>query len=219
MRWLKWTFMVFIVAMFSSTVVCWAEVIELKTGQKVEGTLKSVTSADVILDVAGQRVTFPRKKVAAIYFGAPPRTTGATPLNDALRVLKGLQSATSAGINYRDYAPRVTDAKIQVDQMLMDAPDGPVKTALLEALGFYVYASNVWNARVTESNYEEISLNPLYNKCEPLKREVAWLAKESKSSGKLIQPRGIRISIVGASPLFNCANEQVKEAESLLRGQ
>jgi hypothetical protein len=35
MRYLKWIFMVSIVAMLSSAVVCWAEVIELKTGQKV----------------------------------------------------------------------------------------------------------------------------------------------------------------------------------------
>jgi hypothetical protein len=135
--------------------------------------------------------------------------------------LKGLQSATSAGINYRDYAPRVTDAKIQVDQMLMDAPDSPVKTALLEALEFYVYASTVWNAHVTKSNYEEISLNPLYNKCEPLKQEVKRLDKGSKTSGTLSQSeyRGITISFVGVSPLFNCADERVKEAESLLRGQ
>jgi len=31
-----------------------AEVIELKTGQKVEGALKSVTATEVLLDVAGE---------------------------------------------------------------------------------------------------------------------------------------------------------------------
>src|SRR5207302_1764807 len=134
-------------------------------------------------------------------FGAPPRSLVGSPLNDALKVLKGLQSATSAGVNYRDYAPRVTDAKIQVDQLLGDAPDGPTKTALAEALGFYVYASNAWNAGIAKSNYEAVALNPLYDKCEPLKREVERLDAErldqkrsvlSQSTG-----RGIAISITG----------------------
>src|SRR3989442_1564662 len=116
-----------IIAVLAIVMASDAEVIELKTGQRVEGTVKSVNSTEVLLDVAGQPVTFPREKVAAIYFGAPPRGLVGSPLNDVLKVLKGLQSATGAGVNYRDYAPRVTDAKIQVDQLLGDTPDGPAK--------------------------------------------------------------------------------------------
>ena len=111
-----------------STLPCVAEVLELKTGQRIEGTLKSVTLSDVVLDVAGQSLTLPREKVAAIYFGEPPKNVVGNPLHDALRVLKGLQSATTAGVNYQNYAPRVTDAKIQVDQMLGDAPDAPARS-------------------------------------------------------------------------------------------
>lgn len=195
---------------FAVVAACAAEVVELKTGQRVEGELKSVTPTEVLLDVAGQPITFPREKVAIIYFGTPPKGSGGSPLSDALRVLKGLQSATSAGVNYRDYAPRVTDAKIQVDQMLGDAPDGPIKIALADALGFYVYASNAWNARVARSNYEVIALNPLYEKCEPLKREVERL---DRGRSRELSSRGISISIVGVSPLFDCANERLNEAE------
>ena len=149
--------------------------------------------------------------------GAPPKTVGGSLLNDALRVLKGLQSATSAGVNYRDYAPRVTDAKIQVDQILGEAPDGPLKTALAEALGFYVYASNAWNAGIARSNYEAVALNPLFEKCEPLKRKIESLDSRSWVPGAT--GRGIAIAISGVEPLFNCANERVIAAERLLRGQ
>lgn len=215
-------FMTLAVACVATLIIvlrCDAEVVELKTGQRVEGVVKSVTAAEVLLDVAGQSLSFPREKVAAIYFGPPPRTTGGSPLNDALRVLKGLRSATSAGVNYRDYAPRVTDAKIQVDQMLGDAPDGPIKMALAEALGFYVYASNAWNAQIAGSNYEAIALNPLFEKCEPLKRKMESLDPRLSRGLPAATSRGISISIVGVEPLLNCASERVSAAEGLLRGQ
>lgn len=208
-----------IVATLTMLVVCEAEVIELKTGQRVEGALKSVTSTEVVFDVAGQTLTFPREKVAAIYFGAPPKTSGGSPLSDALKALKGLQSATTAGVSYRDYAPRVTDVKIQVDQLLGDAPDDPVKSALVEALGFHVYASNAWNARIASSNYDAVASDPLYDKCEPLKREVERLDPGTSAASERLLRRGITISLAGVPLIWNCASERVNEAERLLRGQ
>ncbi len=51
----------------------WADVIELKTGQRVEGTFKQATPAGVVIEVGGQPITFEQEKVRAIYFGpAPP---------------------------------------------------------------------------------------------------------------------------------------------------
>lgn len=207
-----------VAALMSIVPTCDAETVELKTGQRIDRVVKSVTETEVLLDVAGQSVAFPREKVAAIYFAAPPKAGAGNPLNDALRVLKGLQSATTAGVNYRDYAPRVTDAKIQVDQILGDVPDGPIKTALAEAVGFYVYASNAWNARIARSNYEAVALNPLFEKCEPLKREIERLDRRGSGGLSPATSRGISISIAGVEPLFNCANERVTAAERLLRG-
>ena len=198
---------------------CAAETVELKTGQRIEGVVKSVTAEEVLLDVAGQALKFPRENVSAIYFAAPPKGTVVNPLNDALRVLKGLQSATSAGVSYRDYAPRVTDAKIQVDQMLGDAPDGQAKTTLAEALNFYVYASNAWNARIARSNYEALAVNPLFEKCQPLKRQIESLDRRGAGGLSAATSRGISISIAGVEPLFNCANERVTTAEQFLRGK
>jgi len=52
-----------------------ADTVELKTGQRIDGDLKSVTSTNVLLDVAGQLLTIARAKVNAIYYGALPLTT------------------------------------------------------------------------------------------------------------------------------------------------
>jgi hypothetical protein len=38
------------------------------------------------------------------------------PASDALDALKGLRSVTEVGLSYRDYAPRVLDAKVKVGQ-------------------------------------------------------------------------------------------------------
>lgn len=55
-----------------------AEVVELSGGEWVEGKLREVTPAGVVVEVGGQTVTFPPDRVLAIYFrassqGAPPQ--------------------------------------------------------------------------------------------------------------------------------------------------
>jgi hypothetical protein len=196
---------------------CAAETVELKSGERNEGTLKAITADEVVLEVAGQPLKFPRQNVSAIYFGAPPQGTVANPLNDALTTLKGLQSAVNGSVSYRDFAPRVTDAKIHVDQLLSDAPDGPAKTSLAEALGFYVYASSAWNANITSNPVQYVSLarNPLYFECEPLKRQVRSHRPLRDSAASL----GIAICVYGVQPILECASEHVDTAERLVRGK
>ena len=49
-----------------------ADVVELKTGQRVEGTFKQATPAGIVIEVGGQTITFKQEKVQAIYFGSAP---------------------------------------------------------------------------------------------------------------------------------------------------
>ncbi len=127
------------------------------------------------------------------------------PFNDALRILKGLQSAVEGGVmGYRDFAPRVTDAKIQIDQLLADAPDSPAKACLEEAFGFYLYAANAWDASIAWdasrpeafAQFKVLEENPLYYKCEPLKRVAA-----SKAPGANGRPAESLIADVGVKPI------------------
>jgi len=192
-----------LVGTLSLALTCAAETVELKSGQRIDGTVKAITGEEVLLEVAGQPLKFPLANVSAIYFAAPPKSTVANPLNDALRVLKGLQSAVYGGVTYDDFAPRVTDAKIQIDQMLSDAPDSPAKKSLAEALGFYVYASSAWNAHITHgrdvAQCKALERNPLFYKCEVLKRTTLTA-----------------MILWGVEPLFECASERVATAERLI---
>ena len=100
-----------------------ADVVELTTGQRVEGTFQQATPRGVSIEVGGQTITFEQEKVRAIYFGsAPAAAVPPSPAREALLSLKALQSVTRAGIAYREYSQRVNDAKIQVDRVLDELP-------------------------------------------------------------------------------------------------
>jgi len=53
-----------------------AHVVELTTGQKVEGTLKNADANSVRVEIGGQVVTFKGDQVRAIWYGVPLSSTG-----------------------------------------------------------------------------------------------------------------------------------------------
>jgi hypothetical protein len=79
-----------------------------------------------VLEVGGQSITVPIAKVRAIYLGfAPNAAKASSSATEAIiDALKGLQSVTNSGVSYRDYAPRVLDAKIKVDKYLSGGSAG-----------------------------------------------------------------------------------------------
>jgi TonB family protein len=50
-----------------------ADTIELKSGERIEGTFKQATSAGPVIEVGGQSITIPLGRLQAIYFGATVR--------------------------------------------------------------------------------------------------------------------------------------------------
>lgn len=50
----------------------WADVVELKTGRRVEGKFKRANSTWVWIDADGREVVFKRDQIRAIYFGSAP---------------------------------------------------------------------------------------------------------------------------------------------------
>ena len=104
------------------------DTVELKTGERLEGTFRQAGSTGVTIETAGQLITIPLKKVLAIYFGgAKTRPHGPAPSQEALDALRALRSVTEAGISYREYAPRVLDTKReggQVHQLIHRRPRG-----------------------------------------------------------------------------------------------
>ena len=63
-----------------------AEVIELKTGERVEGAFKGADATSVRIEIGNQVLTFKPEQVRAIYYGAAPRkvTTSRRRLHEAI---------------------------------------------------------------------------------------------------------------------------------------
>jgi hypothetical protein len=149
-----------------------ADTVELKTGEKIEGTFKQATAAGAVIEVGGQSLTFTMDKVRAIYLGAAPPAMPATSLDtDALDALRSLQSVTSSGVSYRDYAPRVLDAKVKVDKLLSaDTSAGPRRDHIRLSMRYYEFASTAWNSKISNSGrYAEVGAalrnDPAFSKC------------------------------------------------------
>jgi hypothetical protein len=193
-----------------------ADVVELKNGQRVEGTFKGGDDSAVKIEIGGQVITFKPDQVRAMYFGAAPTASpaGISPRDEALKALKALQSVTTGGTNYRDYAPRVSDAKIIVDRYLSAVSEAPERPAIATAMGFYVLAGSAWSAKVSRSNYEAVGGNPLIERCGPIKQLAE--RPDSRSSAA---SRGIAIVILGdVSMIWSCASDQIAEVEKLMAG-
>ena len=62
-----------------------ADVIELRTGERVEGTFKGADDSAVRIEIDGRLVTFAPAQVRAIYYGSAPASTTAAPLWSAMR--------------------------------------------------------------------------------------------------------------------------------------
>jgi hypothetical protein len=146
------------------------------------------TSRAVSIEVGGQTITFTRDKVRAIYFGSASNVASQpSPRDEALRALKGVQSAVEGGISYRDYTPRVTDAKIVVDRYLdggksdLDAAKAPIAAAM----GYYTLASNAWSVKISVA--ANGGMSDVNNEIETAKLGLDLLIKDCPTAQAEIQ--------------------------------
>jgi hypothetical protein len=64
---------------------------------------------------------------------------------EAARALKAVQSVTQLGVTYREYQPRIGDAKIKVDQYVARSGHDVRLGALLNrVMGYYTLANQAW---------------------------------------------------------------------------
>lgn len=196
-----------------------ADVIELKTGQRIEGTLKQATPASVAVEVGGQTITFEGEKVRAIYFGAAPAVTSGAPSlrGDALRALKGLQSATAGGVTYRDYGPRATDAKIIVDRYVEEdkADPEPVKASIAASMKYFTLAGSAWSASISRGGNYSFVLDPAVKECAVAVKAIGEGGRFGGGGLSQATIDGIALS-VRFQVLWSCAADKLAEAEKLL---
>ncbi len=216
---------VLVASLLLCTQLSWADVVELKTGQRIEGTLRQTTQAGVVIEVAGQMIRFDREKVRAIYFGpAPPGqvspvAAGSTDrAKRTLDAVRAVQSATRAGVNYREYSARVLDAKVSVDREFAgwDEPsDQAMREQIAGAMELYLTVSEAWNTKLTKqfpanvynATDRTLELCPTW---ASLKREMV-----KKEPSLALYER--RISDIDFKYLWSCASEKITEAERALK--
>jgi len=203
-----------------------ADVIELKNGQRIEGTLKQADQSTVTVEVGGQSVTLKAGQVKAIYYGtaagttpAAGTTTAPSPATAALRALKDLQSVVKGGVSFRDYGPRVTNANIEVDRFL-ETPisgDEEVRSAFRDAIAFYHAAGHLWSVKMrgtkglspAQMDLEFPGDAVLFNKCPgtqtPTKNIITLDINNLTAKGQAQWQDPL-------SALWNCASERAEAA-------
>jgi hypothetical protein len=195
------------------------DTVELRTGDRLDGTFRQAGAAGVVIETAGQAITIPLEKVRAIYLGATAArpTTGPSLVEDAMDALKALRSVTQSGITFRDYAPRVLDARVKVDRYLSSVGDAPTATAVRLAMEAYELATQAFPGLERTSIGENLDPN-LLEKCPVIKKVVdivkslpAWreLGLGDKSAD-VVDGRPANVA------LWACARSQFAEAERLL---
>ena len=186
-----------------------ADVVELKTGQRVEGTLKQADQATVSVEVGGQVVTFKTEQVKTISYGSAA-AGAASPATDAIRALKALQSVTGAGLTYRDYSTRVGDTKIQFDRAIGAGGLGSEADALRAAMDYYVTAASVWSANLRGNSIYLVDRAAAPVKCAAYERYLASVRNAVTGGSFLFLDSGI------IQVYWSCASAQLAAAEKLL---
>lgn len=197
-----------------------ADTIELKTGERTDGTFKQATASGVVIEVAGQSLTIPLEKVSAIYFGKAPVAIApsATVIKDAIGALHALKSVTESGINYFEYSRRVLEAKVKVDSLIGDSSPGA--KAALSAMQYYQLASTAWygvTTPMTANSYPlllqaGLALQELIPDCPGLSKLVDSYGEKAEGDQRAAK----LIAIVGSKPavLWPCASAKLTEAEA-----
>jgi hypothetical protein len=212
------------------------DTVELKTGERLEGTFRQASASGVLIEVGGQPITLPLEKVHAIYFGAGKISSvvGPAPSQEAVDALKALRSVTESGISYRDYASRVLDAKVKVDRYLSSAAnDGAaLRSGIGLAMREYELASQAWSTAISTSVGtlavatsvgRTLDGDPEISKCPAIRQ---WIDQTNQTAARSRVTRNNspdqRAAMIGLlagqrpALLWTCASAHVAEAERLL---
>jgi hypothetical protein len=197
-----------------------ADTVELRTGQRIDGVVKQVTTDSVVVEAGGQTTTFGRDTVRAIYL-EPASTLPRSPARAALDALKALQSATRSPDAFKSYQPRLSDGKAAVDRYVQaaDAREEPARAAIEAALYYHTLVASALKPHLTDSEFAALGRDPALDQCAQFKEVFAntqRLNPKAFSTGDPARARGITVSMFGLGALWACASDKIAEAERLL---
>ncbi len=193
-----------------------ATVLELKTGQKVEGDYLGGSATEIKIKVGSQVLVFPVQDVSRLHFVAPtPEGDFSDDSLKALRVLRGLQSVTKAGVNLSEYSRRVNDAAVEIDAFLDKYKRGheEVLAEMREAMELYNTASLAWS-RSFGKDYFRIRDEDL-RRCPALRNFSAQLNPRFFPKGTSVI--GLPLLTSSLPDLWSCADERVTKIEELVK--
>jgi hypothetical protein len=211
-----------VIVIFSAA-AAFADTIELRSGERIEGTLKQATAQTVEIQTGGKIVSFPAVNVRAIYFGsvAPARPTSRA--DDAIRALKALRSVAELGVSYADYRQRLADTKIKVDEYLearVPQQERGVQAALQSALFYHTTALVIWEDQLKRDQAVRLSLIDAIPRltCPELtvrrQKILDAYASESDRTGT-VADRSYTLNLVPV--IWSCASASINAAERLSR--
>jgi hypothetical protein len=214
-------------------IAAWADVVELTSGERVEGKVKQVSAAGVVVDIAGSTLTLPLDAVRTIHFGAPPSSSVAPPSSPtalaAVQALQALRSVARDETGYERYAARVEVTRADVGPYLRGADQAAsaLRDALAQSFHFYEVAATAWKGRTSKNvDLKALGLDPAIEGCPALKD----VFEESKRQfplalvwqGGYVDPAkaaGFVVVSGGVPALWSCASDKLAEAERLLDGK
>ena len=193
-----------------------ADIVELKTGRRVEGTFKGADEAAVRIEVRGQLLAFKPEKVRAFYYGDTlgASTSKPTAGEEALRILKELQAITAARPTYEQYTGQVAHAKFSINVLLPKLTDGAMRSAVLASVHFFSAAGDAWRVMLRAKAGD----SPDRERAEDVRAVIRTSHNDCAALTRL-QPASRDDVIDGAVPAaWSCASDKIAEVEKLLGG-
>jgi hypothetical protein len=198
-----------------------ADTVELRNGQRIEGTLREANATSVVIESGGRAVVLPRADVSTIHFAAPaaaPSTPPSVARSEVFQALDGLRGLTrSQPVKQAAYTRAVADAKVALDRYLQEPGGDPAFRALVgDAYALYAVASSAWEAKATHNANLSIGVgqDPVLERCAGLGPLLAKHPAPTDRGAAL--RRGVAME-AAIPTLWDCAAERVGEVERAIR--
>jgi len=199
----------------------WADTVELRNGQRIEGSLREANATAVVIESGGRAVVIPREQVAVIYLDGPTVASPGRPSaarSDLFQALDALRALTrNLAVKQEAYTRAVADAKVALDRYLQEPGVDPAFRAVAsDAWALYAVASSAWEAKANHNATMSIVVgqDPILDRCPGLKRMLSRYPAPTDQGTAL--RRGVAVE-AEIPTLWSCAADRVGEAERAVR--
>lgn len=217
-----------------------ADVVELTTGQRIEGTVTEAMPSAVVVQVGAGEIRIPPERVRSITFetvrrepvAAPPAPAVPPPapapppppalpvaIATALTAVGRLQAATTNPITSGAYAALVDEVRREVERSLGDPgseqPD--VRNAIGSAIRYHAFAAFAGVVYEARGDLASVGRDPVIAECRALAELIGREAERLKFNPADPVVVGLIAASEGASALRACASEKLTEAETRAR--